>query len=59
MSFWQKAPGVNGFKQLSISLREKKAISTSPKWSEFHKKLDNLPQRHFGARKKRNSYFVL
>ena len=43
-------------KQLSIS--EEKSILTSPiKLSEFHKKLENLLQRHFVIRK--NSYFVL
>ena len=41
----------------NFQIQRKKAILTSPKLFEFHKKLENSPQRHFGARK--NSYFVL
>ena len=46
----------------TFNFREKGNPNFSlPKLSEFHKKLENLPQRHFGAKKKNNnnSYFVL
>ena len=36
------------FVKATFSFREK----GNPKLSEFHKKLENLPQRHLGARKK-------
>ena len=37
-------------KQLSIS--EKTSIPTSPKLSEFHRKLENIPERHLVPEKK-------
>ena len=33
-------------------ISEKKPILTSPKLSEFHKKLENLPQHHLAPEKK-------
>ena len=37
-------------------ISEKKSILNSPKLSEFHKKLENLPQHHFAPEKKNSSF---
>ena len=39
------------FQWSNLQISEKKLILTSPKLSEFHKKLQNLPQRPFWGRK--------
>ena len=36
----------------TFNFRRKNVILTSPKLSEFHKKLENLPQRHLAPEKK-------
>ena len=52
--FIRRCLGVSIFcKTKGIS--EKKSILTSPRLSEFHKKLENLPQNHLAPEK--SSYF--
>ena len=45
------------FQWSNLQISKKKLILTSPKLFEFHKKLQNLPQRPFWRQK--NSYFTL
>ena len=48
--FGKKLQELMGFS--NFKFQREKGNLTSPKLSEVHKKLENLPQRHFGARKK-------